>query len=290
MTPAERGLRFDCAGESLVGVLTLPAGAATDVGVVIAVGGPQYRAGSHRQFVLMARRLAAAGHAVLRFDARGMGDSSGEFPGFEDLGPDLAAAVQALRAELPAVRRVVLWGLCDAASAALLNAAALPGLAGLVLLNPWVRHVDTHASTEVRQYYARRLVAGDFWRKLLAGRVRLGTAAGELSLRLWRMLRAAARRAGGAPAPADFRERMARAALGFAGPQLYILSGRDHVCAEFLAYSGAHPRLRGLWARAGVERVDFVGADHTFSSRALRAAVEEATLDWLRRLPDAGRA
>ena len=39
--------------------------------MVIVVGGPQYRAGSHRQFTLLARHIAAAGYPVLRFDARG---------------------------------------------------------------------------------------------------------------------------------------------------------------------------------------------------------------------------
>jgi uncharacterized protein len=109
MTPLERGLRFDCEGRSLVGVLSLPTAPAGDLGVVIAVGGPQYRAGSHRQFVLLARRLAAAGFAALRFDMRGMGDSEGEFPGFEGLGPDLTAAGHALMAQAPGVRRLVYW-------------------------------------------------------------------------------------------------------------------------------------------------------------------------------------
>jgi alpha/beta superfamily hydrolase len=45
--------------------------------VLVIVGGPQYRAGSHRQFTLLARSLAEQGFAVLRFDYRGMGDSTG---------------------------------------------------------------------------------------------------------------------------------------------------------------------------------------------------------------------
>jgi uncharacterized protein len=277
--PEERGVAFACEGEQLVGVLSLPAEGAAEVGVVIAVGGPQYRAGSHRQFVLMARRLARAGHATLRFDVRGMGDASGEFPGFEALGPDLAAALRTLQAEVPAVRRVVLWGLCDAASAALMNATTMPALAGLVLLNPWVRHADTQARTEVKQYYAQRAFDPVFWRKLLAGRVDLWAAARELSSKLLRMARSYA-----APAPVqpgDFRERMALGALGFGGPQLYILSGQDHVCAEFLEFSGGHPRLKGLWSQPGVQRLDLPQADHTFSNHALRTQVEDATLAWL---------
>ena len=298
MTPTERGLRFDCEGESLVGVLSLPEGEPAEVGVVIAVGGPQVRVGSHRQFLLLARRLAGAGHAVLRFDVRGMGDATGEFPGFEALGPDLAAAVATLRQQVPAVRRVVLWGLCDAATAALMNVPAL-GVDGLVLLNPWARHADTQVRTEVKQYYAKRAFDPAFWRKLLAGRVNVFQAAGELAGKLWRVLRSSAAPAVVADADAaaagladaaglvdaDYRERMARGALSFGGPQLYILAGKDHVCAEFLEYSKGHPRLNGLWRRPGVTRLDLPQADHTFSSAPLRAQVEDATLRWLQAMP-----
>ncbi len=283
----ERGLCFACEGESLVGVLSLPAGKADTVGVVVVVGGPQYRAGSHRQFVLLARRLASAGYAVLRFDARGMGDATGGFPGFEALGPDIDAAVRALKLEVAAVQSVVLWGLCDAATAVLIHARSMSGLAGLVLLNPWVRHADTHARTEIKQYYGRRLVDVAFWRKVLAGQVDLGSAVREVTTKLWRMGRSYTRRAA---EPADYRERMASGAMRLGAPQLYILSGRDHVCAEFLDFSGAHALLRGLWRQRGVERLDLPFADHTFSSQELRLQVEDATLSWLNRLGRLQRA
>lgn len=107
MNPGEHALTFDCAGAALQGVLACPARPAA-TGVLIVVGGPQYRAGSHRQFVLLARRLATAGYAVLRFDVRGMGDSEGEAGGFEALSDDIAAAADALQAACPSVRRIVL--------------------------------------------------------------------------------------------------------------------------------------------------------------------------------------
>ena len=71
-----------CAGEELVGVLTLPE-EPVHIGVVVIVGGPQYRVGSHRQFVLLARHLAEQGIPTLRFDCRGMGDSSGDQRSFD---------------------------------------------------------------------------------------------------------------------------------------------------------------------------------------------------------------
>lgn len=279
---AEHGLCMACAGETLVGVLSRPVGAASGVGVLVAVGGPQYRAGSHRQFRLLAARLARAGHVVLRFDSRGMGDSTGEFPGFEALAPDFEAATAALRAQ-PGVERVVWWGLCDAASAALMNAGGSAPPDGLVLLNPWVRHQATLASVEVKHYYAGRLRDPGFWRKLVAGGVDVPAALGGALARLRRMREGRQGRQAAAPEPADFRERMAAAALRFGGAQLYVMAGRDLVSAEFDEFVRGHAALKGLWARPRVTRADLPEADHTFSSEQRRGAVEGITLDWLAR-------
>src|SRR5881398_3691346 len=101
MVPARHGtteqaISIECEGDALVGILHEPTSPA-EVGVVVIVGGPQYRVGSHRQFVLLARTLAAAGFAVLRFDYRGMGDSSGEQRSFEAASADIGTAVDVLQ-------------------------------------------------------------------------------------------------------------------------------------------------------------------------------------------------
>ena len=114
----EEALVFGCDRDSLVGVLAVPDAPASR-GVLIVVGGPQYRAGSHRQFTLLARDLAASGIASLRFDYRGMGDSSGEARTFESVNEDIGCAIDRLIEAVPAVNQVIIWGLCDAASAAL---------------------------------------------------------------------------------------------------------------------------------------------------------------------------
>src|SRR6185312_9356840 len=153
-------------------------------GVVIVVGGPQYRVGSHRQFVLLARALANAGIACLRFDYRGMGDAEGPFVGFTDVGADIGAAVDAFLARVPTLERIVLWGLCDGATASVFHAAADPRIAGLALFNPWVRTQAGEAKTALKHYYARRLADPAFWRKLAAGRLRWRDSARDLGRRL----------------------------------------------------------------------------------------------------------
>ena len=134
----ERALQFGCDGEALVGILS-PAAAPAKRGVLVIVGGPQYRAGSHRQFALLARHLAEQGIPALRFDYRGLGDSSGAARTFEDVGADIRSAIDAFQAAVPGLQEVVLWGLCDGAAAALFYGHQDPRVAGLVLLNPWAR-------------------------------------------------------------------------------------------------------------------------------------------------------
>jgi exosortase A-associated hydrolase 1 len=161
----------------MVGVLASPAGSA-EIGVVIVVGGPQYRIGSHRQFVSLARALAMANVASLRFDYRGMGDSDGTRLGFEHIGRDIRAAVDALCGEMPNLKGVVLWGLCDGASASVLYAPGDSRIVGLALFNPWVRTPAGEAEAIVRHYYARRLISRDFWAKLTSARIDVRSALG----------------------------------------------------------------------------------------------------------------
>jgi uncharacterized protein len=280
---ADNTVAFECAGEHLLGVLSMPE-APNDLGVVIVVGGPQYRIGGHRQFVLLARHLAQAGFPVLRFDTRGMGDSSGDFPGFENIGPDIRCAVNTLFNEVPSIRRVVLWGLCDAASAAMINASFIGEVAGLVLLNPWVRDAETLASAEVKHYYYKRLFDLAFWRKMASGQVKVFSSLGEFLGKLMRLFIRRSNQEANATQGGDFRQRMVDGINGFSGPVLMILSGRDLVAAEFTEFAARHPDLKNLWGRPSTFRIELPNADHTFSNRKHRGDVESATLDWLEQL------
>ena len=286
MMHSDVGLVFECAGDTLVGVLSKPE-APLSTAVVIVVGGPQYRAGSHRQFVLLAHALAQAGFAVLRFDVRGMGDSSGSPRGFESIDADIGCALGALQQALPQVERIVLWGLCDGASAALMyvEKSRDARVAGLCLVNPWVRSEASLARTQVKHYYTQRLMQREFWLKLLRGGV---------GVQALRGLAGSVRRAVGgtgvsSPGTEETRDtgavayqrRMAAAWQGFGKPVLLLLSGDDYTAKEFLEFIAADPAWRGALACAGVQRQDLAGADHTFSSPQSREHAEAATLAWL---------
>src|SRR3954462_4049615 len=146
MTITRQPVAFACGQDWLLGLITRPENPRSR-GVLIVVGGPQYRAGSHRQFVLLANDLALQGYAVMRFDYRGMGDSTGEPRTFETVGDDLRAAVDHFLAQVPEVAEVAIWGLWDAASATLFYAHQDPRVTGIVLLNPWARSAQGEART-----------------------------------------------------------------------------------------------------------------------------------------------
>ena len=160
-------MSFQCSGEQLIGILTAPVKPA-EYGVVIVVGGPQFRIGSHRQFVLLARSLGEQGITTLRFDYRGMGDSSGELRDFTAIDEDIRAAVDMLQNAHPKLERIILWGLCDAASACLFYAHKDPRIAGLVLANPWVRTDEGEAQAYLNHYYRARFFDMAFWKKYCA--------------------------------------------------------------------------------------------------------------------------
>lgn len=277
MNFSERAFCFDCAGETLVGIVAIPE-APLPTGVLIVVGGPQYRIGSHRQFLLLSRALAAKGHAVMRFDVRGMGDGTGGQRAFDTLQDDISAAIEAFQQHCPSVQRIVLWGLCDAASASLLywDATEDARISGLVLLNPWVRSETTLAKAQIKHYYGRRLFQTEFWRKLFSGQVGISKALGDFGSKF----RVSCQQPSNPVL--SFQHKMASAMCRFEGPVLVILSGDDYTAKEYIEAIKSDLAWSSIPDRANVMHTTVVGADHTFSSAGLRQQVEALTRRWLR--------
>jgi len=178
---------IDAGPDRMLGIVSQPDAATPmrPVGVVMVVGGAQYRVGSHRQCVSLARGLASEGFASLRFDLPGLGDSPGEPLAFEQTAAHIGAAIDQL-IHRSTVQQVVLWGLCDGASASLLYAQARndPRVIGLALLNPWIASDTALAKARIKHYYGQRVLTTDFWHKLLTGGV--GWRAARELLGTWR--------------------------------------------------------------------------------------------------------
>ena len=274
----DSALAFRCGGDWLYGVLSMPRSAPTQ-GVLIVVGGPQYRAGSHRQFTLLARSLAENGIAAMRFDYRGMGDSQGPMRDFDTIADDVRAAIDAFTQAVPGMNELVLWGLCDAASAIAMYAASDARVGGVVMLNPWVRTSDGLARATLKHYYRGRLMEPDFWRKLLRGRFDI---AGSL-----KSMATLARTAFSAGKPDSesalpLPQRMLAGMQAFKGRVLIITSGADLTAREFCDVGAAMPEWKRLLdsARVTWHRID--KADHTFSRRVWRDQVAQWTCTWVR--------
>jgi len=286
MIDNENALILDCEGESLVGVLS-GAGLPATRGVLIVVGGPQYRVGSHRQFRLLARRLAERGVPALRFDYRGMGDSDGEVRTFERVGADIRCAIDGFFASVPGLKDVAIWGLCDAASAALFYAHQDERVSGLILLNPEVRIGQGVGLADLRHYYLRRLLQASLWRKVARGEFNFREAAGALGrivVDAMRRLRSSdpteESSAGEAPLPYRMEDGLRK----FHGKVLFILSGNDLTSRAFEGVVKNSRRWRKLLEDKRITRYRLAEANHTFARRDWRDQVERWTESWVKSL------
>jgi uncharacterized protein len=90
---------FGNQGEQLFGVYHAPEGPPRTAFVLCHPFGEE-KLWAHRVFVSFSRRLAAEGHAVLRFDHRGNGDSDGEFrtTSIQSALEDIDTAIEVLKA------------------------------------------------------------------------------------------------------------------------------------------------------------------------------------------------
>lgn len=285
----EHPVRLRCNDAWLYGILDRPA-LPLHRGVLIVVGGPQYRVGSHRQFTLLARHLAACGIPTMRFDYRGMGDSEGSSTTFADIEDDVRAAADQFFQEMPALTELVIWGLCDAATAALLYAWKDPRVTGLILLNPWLHVPGGEATTLLKHYYLARLFSKAFWRKI--GRRELNVARAMqsfgqvLGMAIGRANRASADAealtAPSAARPLSLPDQAYSALSQFQGRVLIVTSGKDFTAQEFLDLVRRSRPWQRLLRSETMQRQHLAAADHTFSRRVWRDQVADWSSNWLR--------
>ena len=269
----ERAITFTCQNNELLGILhevDMP----LDTAVLIVVGGPQYRVGSHRQFVQMSRALAKSGVNSLRFDYRGMGDSMGVKQDFENISHDIEMAVDALIESNKNITQVVIWGLCDAASAAMIYAHNDIRIRALVMLNPWLRDTQSTGKTMVKHYYLQRLLSADFWRKLFSGNVNVCSSIGEAKGFVKDSM------AENNTDTGSYQSQMEQGANAFSGPICLILSGVDLTAKEFEQKAMDQEKWQSMFRKnTSIHRI--AAADHTFSSSQYKRQVEAITCEFV---------
>jgi len=284
----ETALLFKCGQDDLVAILHRGDPAARRGVVIVVAGGPQYRVGAHRQFVSLARRLAARGYPVLRFDLRGMGDSGGTHLGYQHSESDIRAAIDALTAEQPEVGEVVLFGECESASGILFYAYQDHRVKGIALVNPWVRTEEGQAQVILKHYYVTRLLSRAFWRKLASGSFnpRASVVSFVQVLRTYLQGRKFAASASTASGYEDMSNltlphKTAEGLRRFRGQTMILMSGRDYIAREFDEVVASSQAWRDLLDDARVRRRVLPDADHTFSREVWKIQVFGWIAEWL---------
>jgi len=270
--------------DRLFGVVTEEtSGSPVSPAVVLLAGGVVPRTAVNRMFVTLADRLAERGHAVLRVDVSGIGEShppgggAWNDPYSASLLEDATTAVAQLESDT-----VWLVGLCSGAYAAFQTALTEPRVAGITLINPIVfygRDGMSALSPEVQQVqamkqYRRSLFEMAKWKKLLSGRVDLRFARDVARARLGTWLRSRSRRG----LASDLRRLLAR------GLRVDVaFSSGDP------GYDALQNQLRGSLkdlGRRGLAIHVFDDADHTFNQMGARRQL----VDWIvERIPGTPR-
>lgn len=165
-------------GGCLAGILTRPAREGSGLGAVFVNHGMLHRVGPNRLHVKVARALARAGHAVLRFDFSGMGDSRvrpDKLPFERRAVVEAQEAMRCLR-ERTGVERFVLGGICSGAISSYNAAKADPAVRGLVMINPQFFDEELASFVEGRRgaYWKRVLTSPQRWREFLTGKAEYG--------------------------------------------------------------------------------------------------------------------
>jgi len=265
----EQGVVFNCEGRQLVAIehqgdCGKKPNNNRHKGLVIVVGGPQTRVGSHRLFVYLARQLAKQGVSVFRFDYSGAGDSEGECTLFEDIQTDIAAAIDTFQSRNPYITELSLWGLCDAASAILLYLQQFPDHAKihqLFLVNPWVRQAHTQAAVFLRYYYVKRLFSKQFWVKLLTGKIRKKSVLQEI----W-SFKQQSKKQDIDKNEDNFVSRMLTALTLLTGQCHFILSGNDLTADEFKLLINDDKDWQTIMLQDNISLEEIEYADHSFSN------------------------
>ena len=274
----ERPELFECEGCRLAGILH-PASGERDTGVVLLVGGPQYRVGAHRMYVKIARQLARNGIPSLRFDYRGIGDSEGEFPGFEYLEDDIESAVSHLMLRCPELKQLALFGLCDGATAAALYDSGDERVTMKILLNPWVHTDAGEAKAYLWYYYPRRVLQKSFWVSLFRGEVAVVDSLVDLYRKFHRAILGSGSSRAAQRTP--YQSRMLANLRRFGGRSLFVLSEHDFTAVEFRDLANNDEDWVQYMQQPDVQVSEIGGADHTLSDGDSLDRFVDEVLAWI---------
>ncbi len=274
----ERALFLDDA-RRLFGILATPTAGRPERALLLLNAGANHHIGNARMYVRFARRLAATGWAVLRYDVSGIGDSA-PHPGeaenvvyTPEALADLRTAVEWVLREV-GVREVEVAGLCSGAYVAFKGAVAGLPIRGATIVNPLVFYWKEGMSLSYPPYmmvkaaaqYRESVLDPAKWKKLARGRVRLLPILRVLLHRAGDRLHHLGRdvaRAVGLRLPEDLGRDL-ETATGSGTRLRFVFSEGDP--GETLLEAGAGRVTNRLLQAGSVALTHLPGCDHSLSS------------------------
>lgn len=270
----------------LVGIVTDPADTDPDRDlptVVLLNAGLVHRVGPNRLHVQLARRLAADGNTVLRFDFSGVGDSAARW----DAVPFEKSAVRETRdamdylAEARGSRRFVLIAICSGAAFAVRAALEDHRVDAVVLINAAGHRwgTDEELSRTMLRHYRRMATFGSSRGRLIRKLLTLDFDGAAVIATVGRRIREAARR--GDPPPAAPSHVASLRALAERRVDIRMLYSEAD---EGLDYYRLHldKDLKSLEAEGRLVTRVMAGANHTFTLRSHQRALLSAVAGWVR--------
>ncbi len=160
--------------------------------LLIVSGGNEIRSGAHSGMAHLALNISKHGFPVLRYDRRGIGESTGQNRGFLGSAGEIAAVAKFLRHEQQQVGEIIAFGNCDAATAlALFGPDA--GIDGYILANPWVIEMATEPDTE-KSMPSSAAIRSRYWDRLRNPRTIIDLLSGKINfMKLLKGLKQASR-------------------------------------------------------------------------------------------------
>jgi pimeloyl-ACP methyl ester carboxylesterase len=276
---------------SLCGVLARPVSAPTGLPIVLLNTGIIHRVGHHRMNVTIARRYAARGHPVVRFDFGGIGDSPVQSETLAPLDANVASIGEVcdwIETNL-GQSEFILMGLCSGADHSIIQASRDPRIAGVVLIDPSIPRTFRFFLKNTARDLTRRRV----W-------VNLATGNGNT----WARIRRLIGRSGGSDRPEPRKASFARPDLE--NPEVISFLERtyqdavDNGARILAIFTGGHTFQHNYRRQIldALPRVDFgkqldlhyyADCDHTFTYERHRSRLLAELDRWIAKLASADR-
>jgi exosortase A-associated hydrolase 1 len=234
--------------------------------LLIVSGGNEIRSGAHGGMAQLALRIAEQGFPVLRYDRRGIGESTGQNSGFPGSAEDIAEATKFLRQE-QRVQKIIAFGNCDAATAlALFGPDA--GIDRYLLANPWEETAISSAAIRSR-----------YWDRIRNPRTIIDLLSGKIDVKkLLKGLKQAARSEENSALSLRLRDALS----GLEKDAHILLAKRDTTARAFLAaWNSADFEPLRRNSNIIIETLD--SASHSFADVEAKNWLVDRILDALRK-------